>query len=237
LNTAWENFKRALERYEKEHIEKLEITYTNLMETLMTRELPLHPNEINDFGLEMYRISSLVKLLDRCDKTTSDTIKNMRKKPSSIQAFETARDIVLTNKKFDAVRLAEFNMSLTLLDKELKCSLGISDREKFQILGALDLSIGRWFKCPNGHIYIVTECGGVTQVATCNECGEQIGGQNHRLMPTNELATEMDGAVQPLYTNTIPVPEILVDEVDLVELVPEVEFPPEEDYVPDLNLN
>lgn len=40
---------------------------------------------------------------------------------------------------------------------------------------------GRWFKCPNGHYYVITECGGAMQEGKCNECGATIGGGNHRV--------------------------------------------------------
>lgn len=34
---------------------------------------------------------------------------------------------------------------------------------------------------PNGHPYIITECGGMQQAATCPECGALIGGRSYRL--------------------------------------------------------
>ncbi len=81
----------------------------------------------------------------------------------------------------------------------LNCTLRITDEERRSILQAVGLCSGRWFKCPNGHIYLVTECGGATQVSNCNECGLKIGGDNHRILEGNKLATEMDGALTPAY--------------------------------------
>lgn len=68
------------------------------------------------------------------------------------------------------------------------------------------------------YILVVTECGGATQVSNCPECGERIGGLNHRLLETNELASEMDGALRPVYPDE---PPLAVDEVVQVERVPE----------------
>ena len=65
------------------------------------------------------------------------------------------------------------------------------------------MSSGRWFKCPNGHIYLITECGGATETATCNECGYAIGGESHIILPENKLATEMDGALEPAYPGAL----------------------------------
>lgn len=67
--------------------------------------------------------------------------------------------------------------------------------ERAMIVKAMGLKQGHWFKCPNGHIYAIGECGGAMQRSTCNECGAAIGGESHRLVGTNSLASEMDGAV------------------------------------------
>ncbi|KDO27432.1 hypothetical protein SPRG_07020 [Saprolegnia parasitica CBS 223.65] len=48
---------------------------------------------------------------------------------------------------------------------------------------------GHWYSCPNGHPYVITECGGAMEVATCPECKAPIGGNNHSLLGTNQAAT------------------------------------------------
>jgi len=55
---------------------------------------------------------------------------------------------------------------------------------------------GHWYKCPNGHIYLITECGGAMEESRCNECGAAIGGGSHRLRSDNQVASEMDGAMR-----------------------------------------
>jgi len=81
--------------------------------------------------------------------------------------------------------------------------LEISEKQKREILNAFGGASGRWFKCPKGHVYVVTECGGATEVGQCNECGESIGGENHSVLPGNALASEMDGAQTPLYPTAL----------------------------------
>lgn len=71
---------------------------------------------------------------------------------------------------------------------------GLTKTECAEIVKAVGLSKGHWFKCPNGHVYCIGECGGAMQEAKCPECGAKIGGQNHRLTEGNQLAPEMDGA-------------------------------------------
>ncbi|KAJ6643913.1 NFX1-type zinc finger-containing protein 1, partial [Pseudolycoriella hygida] len=77
--------------------------------------------------------------------------------------------------------------------------LGISMEEKRMVLQAMGLSSGHWYKCPNGHVYAIGDCGGAMQTSTCPECKATIGGQSHRLRSDNAVATEMDGATRPAW--------------------------------------
>ena len=58
----------------------------------------------------------------------------------------------------------------------------------------MNLKPGHWYKCPQGHIYVITECGGAMEKSKCPDCGAVIGGENHKLAEGNQVATEMDGA-------------------------------------------
>ncbi|KAJ7593989.1 hypothetical protein C8J56DRAFT_778835, partial [Mycena floridula] len=51
---------------------------------------------------------------------------------------------------------------------------------------------GHWYNCPNGHAFVITECGGAMETARCPECGANIGGTNHRLDATNTRATDLE---------------------------------------------
>ena len=77
----------------------------------------------------------------------------------------------------------------------------LTPEERNDIVKSFNLSKGRWFKCRNGHIYIITECGGAMQTSKCPECQEMIGGSNHKLAEGNQLAPEMDGATHPAWSN------------------------------------
>ena len=93
------------------------------------------------------------------------------------------------------------------LNAELKKSmsgLGVSDVERREILAAIGLGKGHWYTCPKGHVYAIGECGGATQESTCPECGERIGGTSHRLLDTNNIATQMDGATRSAYPWGVP---------------------------------
>jgi hypothetical protein len=58
----------------------------------------------------------------------------------------------------------------------------------------MGLGAGHFFKCPNGHVYVIGECGGAMEESKCPECGAKIGGRDHALASGNQLASEIDGA-------------------------------------------
>ncbi|XP_061687607.1 NFX1-type zinc finger-containing protein 1 [Syngnathoides biaculeatus] len=72
--------------------------------------------------------------------------------------------------------------------------LRISDEERKMIVSAMNMRSGHWYQCPNGHIYVITECGGAMEARRCTECDATIGGSNHRLASGNTVASVMDGA-------------------------------------------
>lgn len=53
---------------------------------------------------------------------------------------------------------------------------------------------GAWYKCKNGHPYVIGECGGAMQEAKCPDCGETIGGANHALAAGNAHFGQADGS-------------------------------------------
>ncbi|CAB3987453.1 NFX1-type zinc finger-containing 1-like [Paramuricea clavata] len=78
----------------------------------------------------------------------------------------------------------------------------LTPKERDDINKAFNFSqAGHWFKCPNDHIYVITECGGATQTSKCPVCQEVIGGTNHTLVESNQLASEMDGATHAAWSN------------------------------------
>jgi len=68
----------------------------------------------------------------------------------------------------------------------------ITPEEKKEIVSAMNLSQGRWYKCPQGHVYTIGGCGQAMQRSTCPECRVVIGGTDHRLIEGNMPAFEMN---------------------------------------------
>ncbi|KAG8703432.1 hypothetical protein FRC09_004162 [Ceratobasidium sp. 395] len=68
----------------------------------------------------------------------------------------------------------------------------VTNEEKLSIVKALNFGhSGHFYRCPNGHPYVITECGGATQESRCPECHAPIGGGGHRLRSDNTQDTEL----------------------------------------------
>lgn len=119
-------------------------------------------------------------------------------KKSLNQAFEQAH-------KYGSATESVHNEFMKLVSEAFKhaTGLGISINEKNMVLKAMGFQKGHWYKCPNGHIYCIADCGGATVRSKCPDCKAVIGGENHQLDPSNALATEMDGATGPAWPTNL----------------------------------
>ncbi|BEI96456.1 hypothetical protein CcaverHIS631_0200450 [Cutaneotrichosporon cavernicola] len=57
---------------------------------------------------------------------------------------------------------------------------------------------GNIYQCRNGHPYIISECGHAVEEATCNECGERVGGGGYQLRGDNRPDTELEEVARSL---------------------------------------
>ncbi|NWH37090.1 ZNFX1 protein, partial [Chloropsis hardwickii] len=151
--------------------------------------------ELTDLQSEIQRLTYLLNLLVRC--------KANRMMSTEIAAeITSARKILEGAKKFTEEDEAAVKAHLEKINAGLPVSgLGISEAERVQIVSAIGCPRGHWFKCKNGHIYVIGECGGAMQRSTCPECHEVIGGMNHTLESSNSLAPEMDGATHAAWSD------------------------------------
>ncbi|KAK3574831.1 hypothetical protein QTP86_018421, partial [Hemibagrus guttatus] len=62
-----------------------------------------------------------------------------------------------------------------------RSGLGVTDEERVMIVKAMALPQGHWYKCPNGHVYAIGDCGGAMVHSQCPDCKATIGGANHAL--------------------------------------------------------
>lgn len=118
--------------------------------------------------------------------------------------------------KFTADTQTTVQELFDILEKELNSPKPLTSEEKRMIDAAMRVNFygggtGHWFTCSNGHYYVITECGGATQKANCPECGEEIGGTDHRYVPTARLASDMDGAAVPAHSSGRDMPHHAID--------------------------
>ena len=154
----------------------------------------LSDQQKSDIQCEIYRLMCYIRLLDLWCKVQvkgkgfSDVDKAMF--TSHLRRAQSS------GLKCDGMKEEQYDEISTFISRmsEQYGVNGLTDAERIEIVKAIGLSKGHWFKCPNGHYYCIGECGGASQIGNCPECGERIGGQNHRLLEGNQLAPEMDGA-------------------------------------------
>ena len=153
----------------------------------------LSDQQVADIQSEIYRLMSLIKLLDLWSKLkTSEKLQTLSQDD---KAELTSRIVRLhcSEWKLNEEDNSEILQFITKLSETYQVS-GLTELERVEIVKAIGLTKGHWFKCPKGHYYCIGECGGAMEEAKCPECGAKIGGQSHRLTEGNELAPEMDGA-------------------------------------------
>ncbi|KAM4622796.1 NFX1-type zinc finger-containing protein 1 isoform 2-T2 [Discoglossus pictus] len=153
--------------------------------------------ELSDLQNEVLRFSYLLELLARCRAAS------VKINPPIQMEIELLREVLESSKRFTDENETFVKNKLKELKQILpKSGLGISDDERVMIVKAMGLSAGHWFKCPNNHVYVITECGGAMERSKCPDCKEVIGGESHNLVSTNQLAPEMDGARHAAWSDT-----------------------------------
>ncbi|XP_030319243.1 NFX1-type zinc finger-containing protein 1 isoform X1 [Calypte anna] len=153
--------------------------------------------ELSDLQSELQRLTYLVSLLAMC-KGVGTMIT-----PALAAEIASTRQVLDRTQKLTEKEEAAVVAALERLSAALPVSgLGISEAERVQIVSAVGCPRGHWFKCRNGHIYVIGECGGAMERSKCPECQEVIGGTNHALDSTNSLAPEMDGATHAAWSET-----------------------------------
>ncbi|XP_066147854.1 NFX1-type zinc finger-containing protein 1-like isoform X2 [Euwallacea fornicatus] len=171
-----------------------------LIKILLNNDDHITDQEIEDLQIEIKRLFRIVqferlKMILQPDPLNKYAISAVYINSKIVQQRDN-----IQQKLFAPMRYSDF------LDETIKNDLQnfatitngatvISEIETMDIVRAIGLSKGHWFKCPNGHPYVIGECGGAMQTSKCF-CGAAIGGANHRLLPTNEFAGEIDGATR-----------------------------------------
>jgi len=149
--------------------------------------------ELHEMNCEVDRIYLYSRLLKIHHKTKQRSITTHTEISENVERIEILlkpTQTALTEKDKKVCRLLIEKLESRL---NINCK-ALSLEEKATIVKAMALAKGHWFKCPNGHIYAIGECGGAVETSKCPECKAEIGGERHTLTQGNQVATEMDGA-------------------------------------------
>lgn len=156
----------------------------------------LTEQQVFDFKRELQRLVFLTELNARCEKAIK------RGESERIQAVEQpVRELLEKNGQFTELDETRVEDGMKDLDRLLPPSgLDITEEERKMIVSTMNMTPGHWYKCPNGHVYVITECGGAMEQRKCPDCNATIGGQSHRLASGNRVASEMDGSQHPAWS-------------------------------------
>jgi hypothetical protein len=167
-----------------------------LLRVVRQRGKKISGQEIDDIKMEIQRFNRVCQLHRLKSKPNYGVCCD---NPEVKECYETAHQIAYTIEKFTGEFDWELKNALENLSKVVGSAVKITDADRKEIVRAMGYKQGHWYKCPNGHIYVITECGGAMETSRCNECGAEIGGGHHRLLESNSVATEMDGAARPAW--------------------------------------
>ncbi|XP_023137605.3 NFX1-type zinc finger-containing protein 1 [Amphiprion ocellaris] len=160
--------------------------------------------QVFDLQRELGRLTLLAELNARCN------LAGRRGQTDKIQSeAQQMRDVLEMPGQFTEQDQRRVKEAMEELDKKLPLKgLGISEEERKMIVSTMNMPPGHWYKCPNGHVYLITECGGAMESRRCPDCNATIGGERHRLDSSNRVASEMDGAQHPAWSEAYNHPNI-----------------------------
>lgn len=196
LSQLWKELKSS--KCPRDARDNIQVKVKALFEWLADRTPRMTSQQVREIDSEVKRLSMVHRLTTMKDRLLQ--LQPREKIDSGLRVDIAQAELYLYDKKPLTEALAgEVEHTLDKLKKALPVGgLGVSEEERKMINSVMSKdwkgAKGHWFKCPNGHIYAIGECGGANQESKCPECGAAIGGMNHALRQGNVLAPEMDGA-------------------------------------------
>jgi len=162
----------------------------------------------SDISIEMARGSRFIRLFEIMSDTKFQMAVNMQTSDTyEIKKIVDNMEVLLMScNKYTLSKDQEIQNLIEEIQQKINGLPLITNEEKQMIHAAMSTNFiggikaqGHWCKCPNGHIYCITECGGPMQQSICPDCKVPIGGQSHRHVSGITVASEMDGARNLLF--------------------------------------
>ncbi|GJJ72575.1 hypothetical protein EMPS_04933 [Entomortierella parvispora] len=125
------------------------------------------------------------RIVDALVETFTKEFNELRKNcPLGIKTECLARADEIKERMATAVKIAKGDLNAPLTKAE--------KMEVFRAISATLGGSGHWYRCPNGHTYVIGDCGMAMMESTCPECGAVVGGGRHRLRQDNAIDTEYE---------------------------------------------
>jgi len=162
----------------------------------------------NDIRKEMARGSRIINLFEIMSNRKYQTAVTMQTTDTNEikKIVDNMEALLMSCSIYTSIRDNDIQNLIEEIQKKIDDLPLITDDERRMIHAAMSVNFsggikaqGHWCKCPNGHIYCITECGGPMQQSICPECKVEIGGQSHRHVSGITVASEMDGARNLLF--------------------------------------
>lgn len=154
-----------------------------LLSFIHAQQTRITGQEILDYQLETKRFEKIVHL---CTAQKSVNFANAMTKPAVKKLYDNIRTNLFSIKRFTATDDITVRENLRTLCELIDKSIKLEERELKEIAQAMGMGVGHWYKCPNGHLYVIADCGGAVTTGVCNECKASIGGTGYRLAANNQ---------------------------------------------------
>lgn len=129
-------------------------------------------------------------------RDTSPDGKCMFARALAIAGINTVRDgaaargkeLLLAAKAVDPSGAAFGGPEMSAMLRQLRGTQGLDAIDAMIAAAAVTETVGaggHWNSCPNGHFYVIGECGGAMEQSRCPECRATIGGGGHALAEGN----------------------------------------------------
>ncbi|KAL7286568.1 hypothetical protein TKK_0019195 [Trichogramma kaykai] len=157
---------------------------------------------IKDKGLNDFIQNQILLIVNAIPEnwvTTKQTLNDLHRELRRLEYMIKIFNIDYSGKNnFDIFKEKLLSIKKFTPEFEQECLSGVQDElerltERKMIFKAMarEIKVGAWYKCPNGHIYSIGECGRAVQESKCPDCGSKIGGSNYHITTGNKVATEM----------------------------------------------
>ena len=161
----------------------------------------LSPQKLTDGECELRRLFCLARI---CQIQVTAVREKQQFSQNDQQELNNQADLLLRSGCDSPQVSTEFQEHIDQLLQRLSQAYGIgglTDKERLDVVKAMsDIKKGAWYKCPNGHIYCIGECGGAMVESKCPGCGASIGGTRHQILSDNQHAGEMDDSTHPAWS-------------------------------------